>query len=268
MNIRKDQIIWLIFVILLLVSFQGSTFAADENKERNIWDAVKNDHQQFYSCDRLIRMGIVFGGGGVLANTFIDEHIQDWYQNHVRNSGTDEFAEAVKIFGEGKYLIPLSVVLATIDYYFNLGEKASVFGNWGERVARAYLVGAPATLLMQRVTGASRPGEIEEGSNWNPFNDENGVSGHAFIGSVPFLTIARMNEENRAIKYLFYTLSIVISLMRMNDDDHFTSQALLGWYMAWEATDSIWMGYKEKSKITIRPLLSHDSYGAYVSLKW
>jgi hypothetical protein len=49
------------------------------------------------------------------------------------------------------------------------------------------VVGAPPLYVMQQVTGSSRPGEGSAGSHWHFLNDNNGVSGHAFIGAVPFL---------------------------------------------------------------------------------
>ena len=238
------------------------------DKEQVIWNTVKNDYQQLYSSNRLMRMGIAFGGGAVMANTSIDENFQNWYQSHVRNSNTDEFAKVTRVFGEGIYLIPLSLIAASTEYYFSSDGEVSVITNWGKRAARAYLLGGPAMLLMQRITGASRPGETEDASRWKPFNDDNGVSGHAFIGAVPFLTLARMNEENSLMKYLCYFISGLTAWSRINDNDHFASQAALGWYMAWEATDTISEREKEDSKLTIIPLIGHDRYGVCIGFKW
>jgi hypothetical protein len=256
----------LLFVVILF--FSNSASADDKDKERGIWNTVKNDYQQFYSSNHLMRMGIAFGGGAVMANTSIDENYQTWYQSHVRNSKTDEFAKVMKVFGEGIYFIPLSLIAASTEYYFNSDEEASVITNWGKRTARAYVLGGPAMLSMQRITGASRPYETEDASRWKPFNDSNGVSGHAFIGAVPFLTIAHMNEESPLIKYLFYAVSGLTAWSRINDNAHFASQAALGWYMAWEATDAILDREKEDSKLTIIPLISHDRYGVCIGLKW
>ena len=42
-----------------------------------IWETIKKDHKNFYSSARLIRIGIGLGIGGIMANTNIDEKIQD-----------------------------------------------------------------------------------------------------------------------------------------------------------------------------------------------
>jgi len=225
-NMRKNRIIWLLFVVMLVVCLLDSAMAADKNKERITGNDVKNDFQQFYSHNRLMQMGIAFGGGAVMANTS-DKNLQNCYQSHIRNSDTDEFAKAAKVFGGRIYLIPLSLTAASAEYYF-----------------------------------------YSEDSRWNPLNDVNGVSGHAFIGAVPFLTIARMHEENSLIKYFFHTMSGLTAWARINDNNHFASQAALVWYMALEATDTIWDRDKEERKVTIIPSISHDRYGIRICLKW
>ena len=145
------------------------------------------------------------GGGflamGVIANSKIDENPQDWYQDEIRSKTTDDYSKTAKLLGEGKYLIPISI-LASGAYYL---DSDSEIGNWGLNSARAYAVGLPAMWVIQNITGASRPDELN-GSKWKPFNDTNGVSGHAFVGAVPFLTLARMNN-NKFIKYAFYAAS-------------------------------------------------------------
>jgi len=258
----------MISLVIILANFPDFIRGDDENLARSVWNTAKKDYQQFYSRNRLLRMGIVFGAGAVMANTAIDEKYQNWYQNNVRNSTTDNIAKVTKKFGEGKILIPISLVLASVGHCLNSDGKASGIGEWGKRSSRAYLVGGPALLLMQHVTGASRPNESENGSRWNFFNDSNGVSGHAFIGAVPFLTIAHMNEKNRPIKYIFYGLSMLTALSRINDNAHYLSQASLGWYMAFEATGAINERTKKESRLTFLPYIGHDSVGVTVNVQW
>jgi hypothetical protein len=82
------------------------------------------------------------------------------------------------------------------------------------------------------------------------------------------LTIARMNEEKSLIKYFFYVISGLAAWSRIDDNDHFVSQAALGWYMAREATDTILERKEEDSRLRIFPLISHDRYGVCIDLKW
>lgn len=228
-----------------------------------IWETIKQDHKNFYSSGRLIRLGIALGIGGIMANTNIDGKIQDEYQDHLRSSSTDNVAHVVKTFGEGTYLIPLALFTAALPEIIPESSATSIIGHWGRLTSRAYLVGGPPLLLLQRATGASRPGESDDGSHWKPFNDTNGVSGHAFIGAVPFLSAARMSS-NRLLRYSLYAASTLTAWSRINDNDHYTSQAILGWYLAWEAVGAVSESNEKNQAWKVSPLLLNDGVGIQI----
>jgi membrane-associated phospholipid phosphatase len=93
-------------------------------------------------------------------------------------------------------------------------------------------------ILMQHLTGGSRPQEGNEPSDWKLFQDSNGVSGHAFVGALPFMTAAKMSDEI-GLKIAFYTCAAFAGLSRIDDDAHYPSQVLLGWWMAYAAVRSV-----------------------------
>ena len=251
--------------------------AAEENlafRQTSITDTVVADYKEFYSKDRLIRMGIVFGVAGIAANTNIDMSIRNWYQENVRSTRTDSWSSSpnnrdyefsAKFFGEGKYMVPVALLAASVNYI----SPDNAIGNWGSNASRAYLVGLPAMWFMQGVTGATRPGDRPEGSRWTtPFGHSNGVSGHAFVGGVPFLTIAAMNRDNPYVKYPAYVASAAAAWSRVNDDKHFLSQVVLGWYMAWEAVDSVMDNNAKKKSITVAPMAGLDGFGLVAGGSW
>ncbi len=93
-------------------------------------------------------------------------------------------------------------------------------------------------LAMQRLIGASRPGEAPSESHWEPFLDDNGVSGHSFMGAVPFITAAQMTQ-NPWLRGGLYVGSGMAGLSRVNDNRHYASQVVLGWWMAYIAARSV-----------------------------
>lgn len=109
-------------------------------------------------------------------------------------------------------------------------------------------------LAMQYIIGASRPGETSAGSHWKPFDDTNGVSGHAFMGAVPFISAAKMTDDP-FWKAGLYFASALPGLSRINDDDHYTSQVILGWWMAYLAANAIDETQLVKKNLTIQPML-------------
>lgn len=101
-----------------------------------------------------------------------------------------------------------------------------------------------------------------------PYSAANGVSGNAFVGAVPFLTIASMNPDNKFIKYPAYLASAAAAWSRINDDKHFPSQVVLGWYMAWEAVDAVFENNAKKKGVAITPMVGLDSFGVMAKGSW
>jgi Capsule assembly protein Wzi len=207
---------------------------------------IKNDYENFYlSGDNLLRLGIGIGCAGLFANTSMDSDIQEFYQDNIRSDVTDDLSKIFKI--PGNIFITPPVLLGTYLLF-----KDSSAGEWAQKSLRALAVGAPAGLLLQRVTGASRPSEGD--SKWRPFNDANGLSGHAFIGAIPFITAAKMNE-NPYVKGLLYGLSFLPGLSRINDNEHYFSQTALGWYLALLSCNSVEKtDMKKDTKFAVIPL--------------
>ena len=120
---------------------------------------------------------------------------------------------------------------------------ADGIGEWGDRSLRTFAVGAPLMFLTQRLTGGGRPGNAPYGngphaSHWAPGVHDHGVSGHSFMGAIPFLSVARMSD-NPWVKGTMYTASTLPALSRINDDAHFASQAFLGWWLAVLASEAV-----------------------------
>lgn len=135
-------------------------------------------------------------------------------------------------------MLPLYGITMLAGTFADDNSAVGITGDWGERSLRAILVGGPPMLLLQEVTGGSRPDETSHNSDWAFWHDNNGVSGHSFMGAIPFITAAQMTE-NRLFKGTFYAVSTLTGLSRVNDDAHYPSQVLLGWWMAYLAVSSV-----------------------------
>jgi len=183
-------------------------------------------------------MGYALAGGSVLANTSLDGDFQRWYQRDVRTDASDDFARFCKRFGEGEIFIPSYACLALATSLMPEWPMVSTTGEFAGRTTRAYLVGAPPMLFMQGLLGGSRPGEDPAGSGWKAFDDSNAVSGHAFMGAVPFITAAQMTDRP-LVKTALFACSTLTAWSRVNDDAHYLSQVCLGWWMAYMACRAV-----------------------------
>jgi hypothetical protein len=230
---------------------------------------VAEDYRNFYACESLVCLTAAFGAGAIMANTGFDTTMQDAWQRGVRPTDLGTFFSGCKDIGEGKYALPIFGAAAATGLVFEGNPAGDVVGEWGSRSLRIFVVGAPPLYVLQMATGASRPGESSAGSDWKFFNDNNGVSGHAFIGAVPFLAAADM-VESPLLKGTLYVCSTFVAFSRMTDDAHYPSQAFLGWYLAWasahavDATEMRFAGLQ----VSVMPLPIGDLGGMAVQTRW
>ena len=230
---------------------------------------VLEDYRNFYCTDNLVCLTAAFGAGALMANTGFDSTMQTAWQEGVTPTGLGNFFSECKDIGEGRYALPIFGAAAVTGIVFEANPVGDVVGEWGSRSLRMFVVGAPPLYALQWATGASRPTETSAGSDWKPFTDNNGVSGHAFVGAIPFLAAADM-VESPLLKGTLYVCSTFVGFSRITDNAHYPSQAFLGWYMAWasaravDATEMQFAGFE----VSVIPLPVADLGGMGVEARW
>jgi hypothetical protein len=204
-----------------------------------------------------------------LARAGFNVTMQDAWQRGVDPTSLGTFFSGCKDIGEGRYVLPIFGAAAATGLILEGNPAGDVVGEWGSRSLRMFVVGAPPLYAMQWVTGASRPDEGTAGSRWHMFNDNNGVSGHAFVGALPFLAAAEM-VESPLLKGTLYVCSTFVGFSRMTDNAHYPSQVFLGWYLAWASARAV-SGTETRfagMDLTIVPLPMADLGGAAVQATW
>jgi hypothetical protein len=227
------------------------------------------DYKNFYQCDRLVCLTAAFGAGALMANTGFDTTMQNAWQTGVQPTELGTFFSGCKDIGEGRYTLPIYAAAAATGLVFEGRPVGDALGGWGSRSLRVFVVGAPPLYVLQWATGASRPGETSAGSYWKPFQDYNGVSGHAFVGAIPFLAAADMVESPLA-KGTLYVCSTFVGFSRMTDDAHYPSQIFLGWYLAWASSLAVSRTEHHFAGMEVRvvPLPIGDQGGMGVEARW
>lgn len=229
---------------------------------------VLEDYRNFYSCESLVCLGAAFGAGALMANTGFDTTMQGAWQTGVEPTQLGTFFSGCKDLGEGRYALPVFGAAAVAGLVFEGNAAGDVVGEWGSRTLRMFVVGAPPLYVMQWVTGASRPND-SNGSRWHSFADNNGVSGHAFVGAIPFLAAADM-VESPLLKGTLYVCSTFVGFSRMTDNAHFPSQVFLGWYLAWASSRAVSATEMHFAGMEVRvvPLPTADLGGLAVEARW
>ncbi len=229
---------------------------------------IVEDYRNFYDCESLVCLTAAFGAGALMANTGFDDTMQAAWQRGVEPTSAGTFFSGVKDVGEGRYALAAFGTAAATGLVFEGNPAGDIVGEWGSRSLRMFVVGAPPLYVLQMATGASRPSE-DVGSHWHFNNDNNGVSGHAFVGAVPFLAAADM-VESPLLKGTLYVCSTFVGFSRMTDDAHYPSQVFLGWYLAWASSRAVSATEMHFGAMELRvePLPIGDLGGMGVTGRW
>jgi len=230
---------------------------------QELFGKMPSDCENYYAWESTADLLLGLAGASVLANTSLDHDFRDWYQDDVRSEGSDDFAQVWRYFGDGWYVAPACASMVFLGRMYDESPCASVLEELAFRTERAYLVGTPSMLFLQYCLGAARPGESKYESRWRPFEEGHGVSGHGFIGAVPFITAAKMTD-NPYLKAGLYACSILPTWSRIDHDGHYLSHAWLGWWMAYlacRAVDKTEHGYEH---LTLTPVTTPEMVGVGV----
>lgn len=236
-----------IFFILFLCLIPSGACASGEwliSKLNSDFSNLKGDYGRFYlDSGVLLKFGGALAGGGLLANTSGDREAHEFYQDNLRSGAANTLSDVSKVPGEVFVAVPLILGVHL------LSDEGPV-AVWAERSLRALFLGGPLGLAVQSATGGARPKEGE--SKWKPFKDNNGLSGHAFVGAVPFITAAKM-EDGALEKSILYAASALPALSRINDGEHYLSQAFLGWYLAYLSSSVVSGGLDAGVSFAVMP---------------
>lgn len=218
-------------VIIVLAALFPAAEAGGEglfDKFNSDLSALGQDYRNLYlDTSNLARFGAALAGAGVLANSSVDREAQEYYRDDIKSNTTNDLSKILKIPGEPLIAIPL---LAVVRLAF---PSDNPVGQWSQRTLRGLFVGAPAAYAVQMLAGGGRPEEGVDSSRWQgPYQNNNSLSGHTFIGAMPLITAAMM-QDDPFIKYVLYAASPLTGLSRINDDKHYLSQVAIGWYLAY-----------------------------------
>lgn len=234
-------------------------------------ELLLEDYQHFYDSTNLVNLTVGFAAGAAMANTHFDEMVgHDLFRENFVDIANEDVTQKLHqpgMLGDGYFILPAIGTAALAQPWLDQSETWRPLGEWGDRSARAILTGGPLVLLMQRVTGASRPNESTSQSHWELLQDNNGVSGHAFVGAVPFLALVQMTDRP-LLKVACYAGSVLPAISRINDERHYFSQVFLGWYIALLATHSVHQTQTGERGLQIFPTFNHNGLGIMIDRRF
>ncbi|MCP4293723.1 MAG: phosphatase PAP2 family protein [bacterium] len=196
-----------------------------------------------YGRRSFVRLGVALAGAAVLAFSGADEVIEGWHRDSVRSNKSDSLSHFLKFGGE-RFWFGNWAMVAALDGWV----RSNAFSRWGRANFEAMAVGLPLLWTVQRGLGANRPSSDDGSPKWKPMKAANSASGHAFIGAVPWLTLARRHNLV-PVKKMAQLGSVLTGWSRLNDRKHYLSQIVLGWTIAYNAVAAVADDEIEKSEI-------------------
>ena len=229
-----------------------------------------SDQRNFYSCCSLEWLAAGLGTSAILANTNLDEEFRQSIHGPVHKDSTN--LNWMKDLGTGQYVIPALVGIWAADAWIDStapGERpiAESLEAWSGRSLRGLMVGAVPVIALQSIIGSSRPGESSAGSRWKPFQDNNGVSGHAFVGAVPFWTAAQMTDCI-PLEAGFYAMGSLAGIARLQNDSHYLSQVVMGWWIAGLSVAAVDCTEWQKRSWQVMPMITDSGAGMALMHQW
>jgi hypothetical protein len=227
MNVIKNSCYKILLVAaVVLAVFSGCA----------VFETEKRDYENFYTVKGAVSLGVALAASGLCANTDADYEIRQYYAERLKSVNTDRASKWAEPMGDGLITVPVFAAALAAGELMGNSAAGGAFSEWGERSIRGVAVGGPLLLALQKTLGSGRP--EEDGSRWDCFDDNNAASGHAFIGALPFISAAKMSDE-LYFKIPLYAASTLTGLSRINDDDHYFSQVLLGWALAYLSASAV-----------------------------
>ncbi len=189
--------------------------------------------RRLYTRRNFLKLAGATAGAAALSYSGVDELFDEWHRGNVRGDASDAVAHFAKEYGEN-YIAFSALAYGLADWAL----PGTAIGRWGRQCFTATGCGLPVLWTWQRVLGGSRPSDEKEwGPRYRPFTDENSVSGHTFLGAIPFLVAAK--ELGHPVgAWTLRALSPMTGWSRINDERHYLSQVLLGYGLAWESVQA------------------------------
>ncbi len=246
------------FLLLLLILPPLYSYAQHSKYDNNYWNLnpdhdFEQDYHHYMETDNLLLFGGILAFSGISANTNLDRSINTYWQDNVKSKTSDKLFSTFKTAGD------ISFFYAPIYLFSMWGGHTleySLFYDWGYRSLRTVILGGIQQIVLTNVLGSGRPNQGKD-SKWRPFKNQHGVSGHALHGAIPFLTAAQLTTQP-ILKGTLYAVSTLPGLSRINFSNHYFSQVVLGWSIAFLTSKCVYKTDQENSSFNVTLLPKQD----------
>lgn len=198
-----------------------------------------------------------------------DQNIQDWVQKQ-RNSTSDDIARFAKPFGDGRYTLPSLGAFYLYGHFFE-DEKAQRTALMG---LESFVFSGIFTQAIKYSGHRHRPSSDDSYSTWDgPGLSSSNLSfpsGHSCAAFSIATVIATEYDDIVFIPPLAYSIAALTAFSRVNDNDHWTSDAFFGSAIGYFMAKAVVGLHSEKEKdrnLSVYPLIDGEYAGFLIAYR-
>jgi PAP2 superfamily len=196
-----------------------------------------------------------------------DQNIRDWAQGN-RGPTTDHIARLVKPFGEGYCILP-ALGMVYMYGYMDKDQRAKRIGLLG---TESFAISGALVQALKHVTHRHRPGCSDRYNMWDGpgFSNSNlsFASGHSASAFSVATVIASEYEDKLWVPPLAYGLATLTALSRINDDEHWASDVLVGSAIGYFTAKTIIKLHQDERGLAVAPAMVGNGLGVVISCKF
>jgi len=199
----------------------------------------------------------------------VDKDLQEWFQNQ-RTPITNSLAQVGNVFGEKLLVIPfLSLFYLHSQLYHN--ERPQTIARLG---LKSFVITSVVVGITKLATHRVRPDETSHPNQWEgpgfALPRCSFPSGHAAVAFSLATTIASQYPDRGFVAPLCYSLALLNSLSRLNDNAHWASDAFLGAALGYFITQGIVRldSQERNQQLHFRPAIRPGQFTLQVSMNF
>lgn len=196
-----------------------------------------------------------------------DQDIKDWFQDK-RNSTTNDLAKVFTPIGNPLLAVP------AMGLVYLYGEHRQ-----SEKAKRIGLLGVESIVLSGAFTGAlkfathrPRPDTGERYNKWEAsrFFSTDNISFPSLHTSTAFsmAKVLAAEADNPYVTPVVYALASLVGLARLNDNDHWASDAFVGAAIGYFTAAAVLRYHQRQLPVAILPSVSRDGGGVMLAYRY
>jgi len=196
-----------------------------------------------------------------------DQDIKEWFQDK-RNSTTDNLAKVFTPIGNPLFAVP------AMGLVYLYGEHRQ-----SEKAKRIGLLGVESIVLSGVFTGAlkfathrPRPDTGERYNKWEAsrFFSTDNLSFPSLHTSTAFsmAKVLAAEADNPYVTPVVYALASLVGLARLNDNDHWASDAFVGAAIGYFTAAAVLRCHQRQFPVAILPSVSRDGGGVLLAYRY